>query len=54
MKIKGYEFTKVGEFFNTFYKNYLPFDLTNDQKKVIKEIRKDLGTGSQMNRLLQG
>ena len=54
IKIKGYEFTKVGEFFNTFYKNYLPFDLTNDQKKVIKEIRKDLGTGSQMNRLLQG
>ena len=54
MKIKGYEFTKVGEYFNTFYKNYLPFDLTNDQKKVIKEIRKDLGTGSQMNRLLQG
>ena len=53
-KIKGYEFTKVGEFFNTFYKNHLPFDLTNDQKKVIKEIRKDLGTGSQMNRLLQG
>ena len=53
-KIKGYEFTKVGDFFNTFYKNHLPFDLTNDQKKVIKEIRKDLGTGSQMNRLLQG
>ncbi len=53
-KIKGYEFSKVGEFFNTFYKNHLPFDLTNDQKKVIKEIRKDLGTGSQMNRLLQG
>ncbi|MAW08770.1 MAG: ATP-dependent DNA helicase RecG [Flavobacteriaceae bacterium] len=53
-KIKGYEFSKVGEFFNTFYRNHLPFDLTNDQKKVIKEIRKDLGTGSQMNRLLQG
>jgi len=53
-KIKGYEFSKVGEFFNTFYKNHLPFNLTNDQKKVIKEIRKDLGTGSQMNRLLQG
>lgn len=54
IKIKGYEFNKVGEFFNVFYKNYLPFDLTNDQKKVIKEIRKDLGTGGQMNRLLQG
>ena len=53
-KIRGYEFTKVGDFFNTFYKNHLPFNLTNDQKKVIKEIRKDLGTGSQMNRLLQG
>ena len=53
-KIKGYEFPEVGDFFNTYYKNHLPFKLTNDQKKVIKEIRKDLGTGSQMNRLLQG
>ena len=53
-KIKGYEFPEVGDFFNTYYKNHLPFQLTNDQKKVIKEIRKDLGTGSQMNRLLQG
>ena len=53
-KIKGYEFPEVGDFFNTYYKNHLPFNLTNDQKKVIKEIRKDLGTGSQMNRLLQG
>ena len=44
----------VGNLFNTYYKNHLPFDLTNDQKKVVKEIRKDLGTGSQMNRLLQG
>ena len=53
-KIKGYEFSQVGILFNTYYKNHLPFDLTNDQKKVVKEIRKDLGTGSQMNRLLQG
>ena len=53
-KIKGYEFSHVGNFFNTYYKKYLPFDLTDDQKKVIKEIRRDLGTGSQMNRLLQG
>ena len=53
-KIKGYEFSKVGVFFNKFYKNHLPFELTNDQKKVIREIRKDLGTGCQMNRLLQG
>ena len=53
-KIKGYEFKRVGEFFNIFYKKHLPFDLTNDQKKVIREIRKDLGSGSQMNRLLQG
>ena len=53
-KIKGYEFSQVGNLFNTYYKNHLPFELTNDQKKVVKEIRKDLGTGSQMNRLLQG
>ena len=53
-KIRGYEFSRVGNLFNTYYKNHLPFDLTNDQKKVVKEIRKDLGTGSQMNRLLQG
>ncbi len=54
VKIRGYAFTEIGDFFNTYYKNHLPFDLTYDQKKVIKEIRKDLGTGSQMNRLLQG
>ena len=54
IKIKGHEFSQVGNLFNTYYKNHLPFDLTNDQKKVVKEIRKDLGTGSQMNRLLQG
>ena len=53
-KIKGYVFSHVGNFFNTYYKNHLPFELTGDQKKAIKEIRKDIGTGSQMNRLLQG
>jgi len=53
-KIKGYVFEKVGHYFNEFYNNYLPFDLTNAQKKVLKEIRNDLCTGAQMNRLLQG
>ncbi len=53
-KIKGYKFEKVGDFFNIFYKDHLPFDLTNAQKKVLKEIRKDIGTSAQMNRLLQG
>ena len=53
-KIKGYEFTKVGSYFNEFYNQHLPFSLTNAQKKVIKEIRKDLGSKAQMNRLLQG
>lgn len=53
-KIKGYIFEKVGDYFNDFYKNHLPFDLTEAQKRVIKEIRKDLGSGAQMNRLLQG
>lgn len=53
-KIKGYPFSKVGAYFNTFFKEYLPFDLTQAQKKVIKEIRNDLGHKSQMNRLLQG
>lgn len=53
-KIKGYVFEKVGHYFNEFYNNYLPFALTNAQKKVLKEIRKDLNTGAQMNRLLQG
>ena len=53
-KIKGYPFTKVGDNFNTFYKEHLPFDLTNAQKRVIKEIRQDLGSNAQMNRLLQG
>jgi len=51
---KGWEFNKVGEHFNTFYNKYLPFELTNAQKRVLKEIRKDTGSGKQMNRLLQG
>src|SRR5690606_28935409 len=53
-KIKGYTFDKVGDFFNTFYNHHLPFELTNAQKRVIKEIRNDLGSNAQMNRLLQG
>ena len=52
--IVSYAFDKVGQQFNQFYKNKLPFELTNAQKKVIKEIRNDLGSGCQMNRLLQG
>ena len=53
-KIKGHLFDVVGEHFNTFYKNHLPFELTNAQKRVVKEIRNDMGTNAQMNRLLQG
>ncbi len=53
-KIKGYRFKKVGPLFNTFYKDHLPFELTEAQKRVIKEIRNDLGSNAQMNRLLQG
>lgn len=53
-KIKGMPFTQVGETFNTFYTQHLPFPLTNAQKRVIKEIRNDLGSNAQMNRLLQG
>ena len=53
-KIKGYTFDKVGEHFNTFFTEHLPFDLTGAQKRVIKEIRNDLGSKAQMNRLLQG
>lgn len=51
---KGNVFDKVGDYFNNFYNNYLPFTLTNAQKRVLKEIRHDTGTGRQMNRLLQG
>lgn len=51
---KGWVFEQVGQLFNEFYNRYLPFELTNAQKKVLKEIRKDTGSGIQMNRLLQG
>ncbi len=53
-KIKGFTFEKVGNYFNTFYTQHLPFNLTNAQKRVLKEIRSDLGSNAQMNRLLQG
>lgn len=53
-KIKGFVFENVSENFNAFYKNHLPFSLTNAQKRVLKEIRKDVASGAQMNRLLQG
>lgn len=53
-KIKGYKFEKIGKHFNDFYKNKLPFELTNAQKRVLKEIRADLNKNIQMNRLLQG
>lgn len=53
-KYRGYVFSKVGDHFNTFYKENLPFPLTEAQKRVIREIRKDMGSGKQMNRLLQG
>lgn len=52
--IGGRRFTTVGRLFNTFYSDYLPFPLTGAQKRVIKEIRADMNTGRQMNRLLQG
>ena len=51
---KGVVFDKVGDLFNTFFKNYIPFQLTNAQKRVMKEIRTDTAKGMQMNRLLQG
>jgi len=51
---KGYVFGQVGAFFNQFFHECLPFELTNAQKKVIREIRADVGSGHQMNRLLQG
>jgi ATP-dependent DNA helicase RecG len=53
-KIKGHPFEKVGKNFTDFYNNHLPFELTNAQKRVLKEIRNDLGSNAQMNRLLQG
>lgn len=54
LKLKGIVFPSVGDYFNTFYKEYLPFELTNAQKRVVREIRADMGSGRQMNRLLQG
>lgn len=54
VKYRSYAFEKVGDSFNTFYQHKLPFELTNAQKKVIKEIRRDLNSQVQMNRLLQG
>lgn len=53
-KFKSFKFEKIGDYFNDFYTNNLPFELTNAQKRVLKEIRKDLNTGAHMNRLLQG
>ena len=53
-KFRGLVFGHVGEIFNTFYAKNLPFELTNAQKRVIKEMRRDMGSGRQMNRLLQG
>ena len=53
-KYRGYVFQRVGQIFNTFYQNNLPFDLTNAQKRVMHELRDDMASGKQMNRLLQG
>jgi ATP-dependent DNA helicase RecG len=52
--VRGFVFNKVGPLFNDFFTNYLPFELTNAQKRVLKEIRLDVGSGRQMNRLVQG
>ena len=53
-KLNGFLFKRVGKYLNSFYEKHLPFELTNAQKRVIKEIRKDTASGKQMNRLLQG
>ena len=53
-KYRGYVFSRVGDLFNAFYYHHLPFELTGAQKRVIREIRQDMGSGRQMNRLLQG
>lgn len=53
-KLKGFVFSRVGKYLNDFYETNLPFSLTNAQKRIIKEIRQDMATGEQMNRLLQG
>lgn len=52
--VQGFVFAHIGHYFNTFYEKYLPFELTNAQKRVLREIRSDVGSGKQMNRLLQG
>lgn len=52
--VKGFVFSRVGNFFNEFFSKHLPFELTNAQKRVLKEIRLDMGSGRQMNRLVQG
>ncbi len=52
--VRGNIFAYIGDYFNRFYKQFLPFELTNAQKRVIREIRIDMGSGKQMNRLLQG
>lgn len=52
--IKGFVFSRVGKYFNEFFTKHLPFELTNAQKRVLKEIRLDMGSGRQMNRLVQG
>ncbi len=53
-QVQGHVFAVVGQLFNTFYHDYLPFELTGAQKRVIREMRHDMGSGRQMNRLLQG
>lgn len=53
-KLKGFVFEKVGDYLHSFYRHFLPFPLTNAQKRVIREIRRDTASGRQMNRLLQG
>ncbi|MDE5786066.1 MAG: DEAD/DEAH box helicase, partial [Duncaniella sp.] len=50
----GFHFSRIGYYFNTFYKQFLPFPLTGAQKRVVKEVRADVGSGKQMNRLIQG
>ena len=54
VRTTGYRLPKVGEYFNSFYKNHIPFRLTDAQRRVIKEVRADMLEGRQMNRLLQG
>ena len=53
-RVAGYAFGQIGDYFNTFFQDHLPFTLTGAQKRVLREIRQDLGRGIQMNRLLQG